>query len=43
LLEGAGKRMLHVKLRPGKERDAAALGDLILDACQDMRRRLGVA
>lgn len=32
LLEGTGKRMRHVKLRPGEEIDAAALSDLIAAA-----------
>jgi hypothetical protein len=41
LLEGAGKRMRHVKLRPGKEVDGEALGDLIVAAYDDIRRRLG--
>ena len=41
LLEGEGKRMRHVKLRPGKELDDEALGDLIAAACDDIRRRLG--
>lgn len=41
LLEGAGKRMRHVKLRPGKELDDEALGDLIVAAYRDIRRRLG--
>jgi hypothetical protein len=41
LLEGAGKRMRHVKLRPGEAVDAAALGALIDEACRDIRRRLG--
>jgi hypothetical protein len=40
LLEGAGKRMRHAKLRPGKELDADALSDLIEAAYQDIRRRL---
>jgi hypothetical protein len=40
LLEGEGKRMRHVKLRPGKELDAEALGDLIQAAYQDIRRHL---
>lgn len=40
LLEGAGKRMRHVKLRPGVAVDEAALAVLIADSCQDMRRRL---
>lgn len=41
LLEGAGKRMRHVKLRPGKELDDGALGDLIEAAYHDIRQRLG--
>jgi hypothetical protein len=41
LLEGAGKRMRHVKVRWGEEIDAEALGELITAACRDMRRRLG--
>lgn len=41
LLEGAGKRMRHVKLRPGREVDEAALGGLIAAAYDDIRRRLG--
>jgi hypothetical protein len=40
LLEGEGKRMRHVKLRPGKELDVQALGDLIVAAYNDIRRRL---
>src|SRR5262245_4474130 len=40
LLEGAGKRMRHVKLRPGKELNFDALGELIVGAYQDIRRRL---
>src|SRR5438093_9619798 len=40
LLEGAGKRMRHVKLRPGKELDGEALSDLIAAAYHDIRRRL---
>ncbi len=42
LLEGTGKLMRHVKLRPGEEVDADALGDLIAAAYRDMRERLGV-
>jgi hypothetical protein len=42
LLEGNGKRMRHVKLRPGKDLDVGALGDLIETAYQDIRRRLGL-
>jgi hypothetical protein len=41
LLEGSGKRMRHVKLRPGQATDAAALGKLIDAAYTDIRARLG--
>ena len=40
LLEGTGKRMRHVKLRPGHEPDAAALAALVGNAYRDMRERL---
>lgn len=40
LLEGAGKRMRHVKLRPGKEPDIEALSHLIVAAYHDIQRRL---
>jgi hypothetical protein len=40
LLEGAGKRMRHVKLRWGREVNAAALSELIAAAYRDMRLRL---
>jgi hypothetical protein len=40
LLEGTGKRMRHVKLRPGKELAVDALGDLIEAAYSDIRQRL---
>lgn len=40
LLDGSGKRMRHVKLRPGREPDPIALGHLIEDAYADMRRRV---
>jgi hypothetical protein len=43
LLEGAGKRMRHVKLRPGKELDVEALSGLITVAYDDIRRRLSPA
>ena len=42
LLEGAGKRMRHVKLRPGQELDVEALTDLIAAAYRDIRSRLGL-
>jgi uncharacterized protein DUF1801 len=41
LLEGAGKRMRHVKLRPGVEVDEGALGALVKAAYDDLRRRVG--
>lgn len=40
LLEGTGKFMRHVKLRPEREVDAAALTKLIEMAYTDMKRRL---
>jgi hypothetical protein len=40
LLEGTGKFMRHVKLRPGSDVDAAALMRLIETAYADMKRRL---
>lgn len=41
LLEGTGKRMRHVKLRPGVAIDEAALAALIRAAYDDMRERTG--
>lgn len=40
LLEGAGKRMRHVKVRWGEPVDEAAVTALIAAAYADMRRRL---
>jgi hypothetical protein len=40
LLEGAGKYMRHVKLRPGSAIDTATLAELIDTAYKDMKRRL---
>jgi len=40
LLEGAGRFMRHVKLRPGRAVDATALTTLIETAYTDMKRRL---
>ena len=40
ILEGTGKYMRHVKLRPGGGVDAAALAGLIEAAYEDMKRRL---
>ena len=42
LLEGTGKFMRHVKLRPESEVDATALQTLIETAYADMKRRLNV-
>jgi hypothetical protein len=41
LLEGTGKRMRHVKLKPGGEPNTAALRALIDAAYLDIRERLG--
>ncbi len=40
LLEGTGKRMRHVKLRPGVEVDGAALSALIREAYADIKARI---
>jgi hypothetical protein len=40
LLQGTGKRMRHVKLRPGTAMDAAALRRLIETAYSDMKARV---
>jgi hypothetical protein len=40
LLEGTGKRMRHVKLRPGVDVDSQALSELIGTAYLDMKERL---
>jgi hypothetical protein len=40
LLEGSGRRMRHVKLRPGADVDAAALGALIAASYQQLWMRL---
>ena len=40
LLEGRGKRMRHVKVRPGADLDVAALSALIDAAYADIRSRL---
>jgi hypothetical protein len=40
ILEGTGKFMRHIKLRPEHEVDAAALTKLIETAYTDMKRRL---
>lgn len=41
LLEGTGKSMRHVKLRPDREVNATALATLINTAYIDMKKRLG--
>ena len=41
LLEGTGKRGRHVKLRPGRDVDSAALAQLVDAAYVDIRARLG--
>jgi hypothetical protein len=41
LLEGSGKRMRHVKLNPGRDSNAAALGNLIDAAYLDIKVHLG--
>ncbi len=40
LLEGTGKFMRHVKLRPGRDVDVRALKQLIEPAYADMKGRL---
>jgi len=40
LLEGTGRRMRHVKLRPGQVVDERALSELIRGAYRDIRLRL---
>jgi hypothetical protein len=40
LLEGSGRRMRHVKVRPGVEVNTAALHELILAAYADVKARL---
>ena len=40
LLEGTGKRMRHVKVKPGRELDSEALGALIDAAYADCGARL---
>jgi hypothetical protein len=40
LLEGTGKYMRHVKLRPGVKADSVALNRLIESAYADMRQRV---
>ena len=40
LLEGTGKRMRHVKVRPGAERDAASLAALVRAAYENMKAHL---
>jgi hypothetical protein len=40
LLEGSGKHMRHVKLKPGAAINSAALGRLIDEAYSDIKARL---
>jgi hypothetical protein len=40
LLQGTGKRMRHVKVKPGGDLDAVALAALISNAYVDMKQRL---
>ena len=40
LLEGTGKRMRHIKLRPDQEHDDQAIASLILFAYRDVKNRL---
>jgi hypothetical protein len=40
LLEGTGKRMRHVKIKPGSSIDSSALAALIYDAYLDMKARV---
>ena len=42
LLQGSGKRMRHVKLRPGAEVNEQALTGLIRSSYDDVRRRLAI-
>lgn len=42
LLQGSGKRMRHVKVRPGADLDAGALDALIRAAYADIKRRLAM-
>src|SRR4030095_14882330 len=42
LLEGSGRFMRHVKLKPSSDLDASALKTLIGAASLDIKRRLGV-
>ena len=40
LLEGSGKRMRHVKVKPGKEIDVDALETLVAQAYLDIKERI---
>jgi hypothetical protein len=42
LLEGTGKRMRHVKLKPGSDLDSSAISALIVAAYLDIKSRLRV-
>lgn len=43
LLEGSGRRMRHVKLRPGAELDSGALLALVAASYDDVTRRLAAS
>ncbi len=43
LLEGSGRLMRHVKIRPGQPVDEPALLMLIAEACNDIRARLAMS
>jgi hypothetical protein len=40
LMEGTGKRMRHVKIKPGAPLDSKALGALIQQSYEDVKARL---
>ncbi len=40
ILEGTGKRMRHVKVKPGKDLDVAALNTLISASYSDIKQRI---
>lgn len=42
LLEGTGKRMRHIKLRPGEDQDAEAIKRLLVVAYVDIKERYAV-
>ena len=42
ILEGSGKRMRHVKIKPGKEPDSISLETLVTEAYSDIKHRAKV-